>query len=61
MMGSKDAIGLIPRISSELFITVQTRLDGYKGTEKQDMKCMITVVPSMKTFSLSFSLTGVIS
>eukprot|EP00602_Paraphysomonas_sp_CaronLab_P001022 CAMPEP_0185033720 /NCGR_PEP_ID=MMETSP1103-20130426/22960_1 /TAXON_ID=36769 /ORGANISM="Paraphysomonas bandaiensis, Strain Caron Lab Isolate" /LENGTH=699 /DNA_ID=CAMNT_0027570099 /DNA_START=449 /DNA_END=2548 /DNA_ORIENTATION=+ len=43
MMGNDEAVGLIPRISADLFHTVDERLAGYRGTEKEDTKCMITV------------------
>lgn len=43
MMGSADSLGIVPRISADLFTTVATRLDSFLGTEKEGTQCMITV------------------
>lgn len=44
MMGNSESLGIVPRISADLFNTVAARLDSFKGTEKEDTKCMITVL-----------------
>ena len=43
MMGSPESLGIVPRISADVFNTVAARLDSFKGTEKEETKCMITV------------------
>lgn len=43
MMGSAESLGIVPRISADLFTTVARRLDGFIGTEKEGTQCMITV------------------
>ncbi len=45
-MGAPDtpeSVGLIPRISGGLFVSVDEKLKGLIGTEREGTKCMITV------------------
>jgi hypothetical protein len=43
MMGTAESLGIVPRISADLFTTVTTRLETFAGTEKEGTQCMITV------------------
>jgi hypothetical protein len=43
MMGNSESLGIVPKISADLFTTVAARLDGFRGTEKEGTQCMITV------------------
>lgn len=43
MMGNPDSLGIVPRISADLFTTVLNRLQSFVGTDREGTKCMITV------------------
>jgi hypothetical protein len=56
MMGTADSLGIVPRISADLFTTVASRLNTFIGTEKEGTQCMITVGLSPPTLLTSVGL-----